>query len=95
MIQRKGAIGRVEARRVVRRSSGHSGTGLALLAGIGIFGVGFGVISLLWWFGTWPTDVRRLWTYRSATFGDALLLPVAAQTSIKTRGLVMRRTTRD
>lgn len=52
--------------------------GQALLAGVGIFTAGFGVISLLWWLGTWPADVRGLWTYRSATLGDGVLLPVAA-----------------
>ena len=38
--------------------------------------LGFGVMNLFWYLGDWDTSVRGLWSFRTATLGDALLLPL-------------------
>jgi MFS family permease len=76
--ERGRGAGRIEAQGIAGRCPEHSGDRQAILAGAGIFAAGFGTINLLWWLGTWPTDLPGLWTYRSATIGDGVLLPVAA-----------------
>jgi hypothetical protein len=47
-----------------------------IIAGTAVFALGFGVLCLLWYFGTWPQNVPGLWDYRSATIGDGVLLPL-------------------
>ena len=49
-----------------------------LLAGGAILILGFGVILSFWRLGNWRDDVPGLWDYRSATIGDAVLLPLLA-----------------
>jgi hypothetical protein len=39
---------------------------------------GFGVLWCLWRFGNWPSDRPGLFDYRSAVWGDGVLLPVMA-----------------
>lgn len=54
------------------------GISRAIATGLGVCAAGFGAMNLFWWSGDWPTNVRGLWDYRSATIGDGILLPLAA-----------------
>lgn len=47
-----------------------------LLAGSCVLVSGFGAFCFFWAFGNWPGNVPGLWEYRSATIGDAVLLPL-------------------
>src|SRR4051794_7948304 len=49
-----------------------------ILAAIAIFAVGFLVMATLWWTGSWDANLSGFGNYRSATFGDAILLPFLA-----------------
>ncbi len=50
----------------------------SVIVGAGVFVSGFTAMNLFSKFGDLRSDVPGLWSYRSATIGDGLLLPVAA-----------------
>lgn len=54
----------------------------AWVAAAAVFVAGFGVLSLIWEFGTWPREVLGFFHYRSAWLGDGLLLPLMAASLI-------------
>jgi hypothetical protein len=50
----------------------------ALLTGSAVFVSGFGVVWLMWTMGEHAPELLGLTSYRSATWGDGLLLPIAS-----------------
>ncbi len=57
---------------------------IALLAASITFVVGFGAMFLLYRTGSWPAGLRGLYSYKSATYGDGLLVPLLIAILINT-----------
>jgi ABC-type Co2+ transport system permease subunit len=51
---------------------------VALSIALAVLLTGFGMLCCLWFFGRWPSHVPGLFDYRSATWGDGILLPISA-----------------
>jgi hypothetical protein len=57
---------------------------VALLAAFATFIAGFGAMSLLYFAGSWPAGLRGLYSFKSATYGDALLIPLMVGILVRT-----------
>jgi hypothetical protein len=63
----------------------------AIGAAILTFIAGFGVMSVLYITGSWPAGVRGLYSFKSATYGDALLIPLLIAILVNTYLSLPRR----